>query len=266
MELVQTAPIYMGLPQVLHALKMAKQPDRAELSIIDRSGKTRSVTLNSTADYRGWGKIQAPRLSEVPQLPLYLQKPDDNFWFELLPDKQTLYFQFNQVVPKRDETLAQFGTHFKNYLNENKVRNLIVDVRRNNGGNTYFYRELLRTLTNFDAQDGNKLFVVIGRRTFSATANFITDVDRMTNAVFVGEPSSGKPITIGGDLTDMSLPYSRLQLGIAGASWKLTSPRDSRLWIAPEIPVELTAKDYFANRDSAMEEIMAVIRKSASQQ
>jgi hypothetical protein len=43
--------------------------------------------------------------------------------------------------------------------------------------------------------------------------------------------------------------------------WQLSSPRDTRLWIPPVIPVPLSAKDYLANRDPALEVVMELIRK-----
>jgi tetratricopeptide (TPR) repeat protein len=260
-EIAHGSPVFLALPQVLHALKLTRRPERVELTIIDSSGQKRTVTPEPVPNKGGQRRLEASRLPNAPKPPLYLTRPDDLFWFEPLPEHKTLYVQFNEVGRKPNETLAQFGLKLRKFLAENDVKNLIVDVRCNNGGNTYFYTELLRTLIAFDAQEGNRIYVPIARKTFSAAQNFITDVDRLTDAVFVGEPSGGKPITIGGDLTNLTLPYSGLRLGIAGATWQLTSPRDTRLWIAPEVPVALTAKDYFSNRDPAMEAIISLIRK-----
>ena len=148
---------------------------------------------------------------------------------------------------------------------KNDVRNLIVDVRRNNGGDTYIYSELLRTLIDFDTNTNNRLFVLIGRSTFSATANFITDLDRLTNAIFVGEPSGGKPITMGSDESPLILPYSGVRGAISSTVWQLTGPRDTRLWITPDIPIQLSAKEYFANRDPVMETVLTLLRKNTKQ-
>ena len=36
---------------------------------------------------------------------------------------------------------------------------------------------------------------------------------------------------------------------------------DTRVWIAPRIPVRLTARDYFANRDPVLDAVLEVMRK-----
>jgi tetratricopeptide (TPR) repeat protein len=256
MELVWMVPVFLGLPQVLHALGLTRVDDAVELTVIDRTGRNRSVRLAGAA-FAGRPKLEAPRIDGLPPAPLYLTRPQERFWFEPLPRQQALYVQFNQVADAPGESLAQFGLRLRRVLAASPdVRNLIVDVRRNNGGNTYLYPELLRTLIGFDQQEGTRLAVLIGRNTFSATANFITDLDRLTNAVFVGELSGGKPLTLGGDESSVVLPWSGLAFLLSSAVWQLTAPRDTRLWIAPDVPVQLSARDYFSNRDPVMDTVL----------
>jgi hypothetical protein len=262
MAILWSGPDFLKLVQLLHALKLTASPDRVNLTVLDREGKTRIVDPKPVPVSRG-SKLKAPRLANLPApSPLYLSRPDDKYWFEYLPQDKTVYFQYNQVSHKQEsESLADFGLRLRDFLTKNEVRNLIVDVRRNNGGSTFEDAEILRTIGEFDANRDNKIFVFIGRNTFSAASNFITDVDRLTNAVFVGEPSSSTPLMIGGDEAILVLPYSGVMGFIASTSWQLTAPRDTRLWISPDVPVQLTAKDYFANRDPLMDTILTMLRK-----
>lgn len=258
MALLWGGPDRLKLVQFLHAMKLTRNPDRVNITVIDREGKTRTVSPDPVALSRG-PKLNAPRIPNLPPPPLYLTRPDDQYWFEYLSKEKTLYLQFNQVSEKKEEPLLKFGLRVRDFLAKNDVRNLIVDVRRNNGGSTFYYSELLRTLIGFDLNKENTLVVFTGRNTFSAASNFITDVDRLTNAVFVGEPSSSTPLMIGGDENEVPLPYSGISAFIASTSWALTTPRDTRQWVAIDIPVSLTAKDYFANRDPLMETVTALI-------
>jgi tetratricopeptide (TPR) repeat protein len=263
MEIAWKAPDRLKIVQWLHALKITSDPDRVDLTVLDRKGKTRKVSPQPIA-LAPRQKLNAPHLADLPQVPLYLSRPDDNYWFEYLPKDKTIFLQYNQVEDKEgkeDESLEKFGLRLRDFLAKNEVRNLIVDVRRNNGGSTFTDAELLRTLIKFDADKDNRLFVFIGRWTFSAASNFITDVDRLTRAVFVGEPSGGKPLMVGGDESPFILPFSGVTGALSSTSWQLTSPRDSRLWITPDIPVQLTAEDYFANRDPLIEIVLTMINK-----
>ena len=70
------------------------------------------------------------------------------------------------------------------------VKGLVLDVRLNGGGDNNKYAPLL-ALLNEPAMKRKKLYVLIGRATFSAAANFVADVEQYTKATFVGEPTGG---------------------------------------------------------------------------
>ena len=135
-----------------------------------------------------------------------------------------------------------------------------MDVRRNGGGNSYLYPELLRTAIAFDARPGHRTYAIIDRKTYSAAMNFVIDMDRLTNAVFVGEATGGS-VEQHGDASLLKLPYSGRNFAISSIVWNLSSPRDDRRWIAPDVPVALTAADYFANRDPALDAVLELIRR-----
>ncbi|HET7461873.1 MAG TPA: hypothetical protein VFJ82_11525 [Longimicrobium sp.] len=249
-------PGYLAVPAVMHALGVARSPGELRLTLEDRAGRTFSQTL-APAPFDAPRRLQAPRGTPAGAAPLYLSRPDDGNWLTRLPDG-TVYVQSNTVFNGPGESLAQFGVRLRRLLADSAARDVVVDVRRNLGGNTYMYPELLRTLIAFDTGKDHRLFVIIGRATYSAATNFITDVDRLTNAVFVGEPSGGAPVQTGGDESSTVLPYSGLQAALSAGSWNLSAPRDTRPWITPDLPVVLTAADYFANRDPALEAILEI--------
>lgn len=262
MEILWLGPDLLKIVELFHALKLTDKSDSVNLTIVDREGKTRTVAPEPIA-VQNRPRLKAPRLAGITAAPLYLSKPDDKYWFEHLPQDKTVYFQFNSVTNKQDdESMNRFSLRLREFLAKNDVENLIVDLRRNNGGQTLFYNEMLRTLLDFDIRHPGRLFVIVGRSTFSATGNFITDLSRLSNAVFVGEPSGGKPLLVGGDEASIVLPYSGAKGALSSSSWALTNPRDNRLWITPNIPIQLTAKDYFANRDTVMETLLTILRES----
>lgn len=248
-------------PELLHALGLVDRPDSVRFALSDRDGGQVTRTLGLSPGYSAPRKLLAPALPGLPAAPLYLSRPDDYYWFERLAGTSTAYVQFNQVINKPGgESIAEFGRRLRQALAEQGIRTLVVDLRRNNGGDTYMYPELLRTLIAYDAQPGNRLYVIIGRFTYSAAMNFITDLDRLTDAVFVGEPSGGSPIQYGGDESATVLPNSGLRGALSSSVWQLTGPRDTRGYIVPALPVALSSADYFNNRDSVLETVLQVIR------
>ena len=104
------------------------------------------------------------------------------------------------------------------------------------------------------AVPAGKLYVLMGRNTFSAAQNFIAQLDKRTRAVFVGEPSSSKPNFVGEE-NNLTLPWSGAIISISNR-YHENIPGDKREWIEPDIKIELSSSDYFANRDPILERLV----------
>lgn len=72
-----------------------------------------------------------------------------------------------------------------------------------------------------------KVFVVIGRHTFSAAQNTATLLDRHTDAVFVGEPSGSRPNFVG-ETAPFVLPCSGVRANVSDVYWQTSWPYGDR--------------------------------------
>jgi len=203
-------------------------------------------------------RLVPSKLPSAGKIPRYLQRVSDNYWFETLPDGKTVYLQFNQVFDEPGNTIEQFAVKVRAALASARIRNLIVDMRNNPGGNLNLFTPLLRSIIAFEAsRDGAGLYVITGRHTFSAAQVFVNELDRYTSAVIAGEPSGSRPNFVG-ESAPTTLPYSGLEMTIS-TRYHQTDDQDQRTWIAPKIPVELSSADYFANRDPVLDAVLQVI-------
>ena len=100
------------------------------------------------------------------------------------------------------------------------------------------------------------MFVVIGRRTFSAAQNGATLIERHTEAIFVGEPTGASPNFVG-ETVPFELPYSKFRANVSDLYWQSSWPTDYRIWIAPLIYTPPTFAAYRAIRDPAVDAILA---------
>jgi hypothetical protein len=248
---------YIGSMARLHSVGAAESTESVQLTLENIKGEKSSVTI-AGGDFENIRKLRPSPAANGP-IPTYLLNIDKNYWLKPLPENAALYFQFNKVRDMKDESLASFSSRLHERLSTGEVRHLIIDVRHNNGGNNGLLRPLIRTLVAFEmASAENRIYVITGRNTFSAAQNFINRVEAWTDAVFVGEPSSSSPNFVGEE-TNLLLPYSRIRGSISTRYWQDSSPGDERAWISPDIPVVLSFKDYFANRDPAMEALLEMI-------
>jgi hypothetical protein len=249
---VLLAPRFMLTPEVLHGLGLIDSADAVELGITDSSGAERSVQITpiTMADYNGWAGpygLHLPPMQEVT----YLSDPAEALWWTDVAGGSTFYVQYNRVVPvgstRFDELKAMAG--------RDEVDRVVIDIRHNFGGETAAYKPLLDALINIDANEST-LYLVIGRNTFSAASLFAAEVERETNAIFVGEPMGGSP-NLFGDPSEFTLPFSGIAVSVAGQYYVGSTEDDPRLTFEPDLATPLSAVDYFAGIDPVLEAILA---------
>jgi hypothetical protein len=190
------------------------------------------------------------------EIPLYLKQMNKSHWWELLPKNNTVYCQVNRIRNDRDQSFAQFAERLSYFLDSTKAKKLILDFRWNNGGNTGLVIPFINSIISNDTinQRGN-LFIIIGRRTYSAAQNTVTFLERFTNAVFVGEPTGSSPNFVGEE-EPLELPYSKMVVNVSDLFWQTSWPEDKRIWIAPLLYTPPAFEFFRTNRDPAMEAIL----------
>ena len=260
----QIAPYRMRHLPLLHAAGAIPHPDKVELELRGLDGKERTVILATDATKPNiWNiKPNPPEWINLSQtlgtpIPLYLKNASTPYWFEYLPESKTVYFQFNSVRNDQKEPLAAFAERLFKFINEKEVEKLVVDMRWNNGGNTGLLPPLLQGVIRSDKiNKRGKLFVIIGRRTYSAAQNAATYFERDTNAIFVGEATGSSPNFVGEE-DPFILPYSKIMANVSHLYWQSSYPQDQRTWIAPQIYVPPTFAAYRRNGDAALEAILS---------
>jgi hypothetical protein len=273
MDLLWRGPEFLASPSVLHLLGATTMTDSLRLVVEGRRGD--SIVVLPAGPFARRRNLGANPKSRVPP-PMALRRAAPSkdawrvgggdmgseapFWLEWIPAERVQYMSFTNVLDAKSESLQSFGGRLARVLDARRPAAVVVDLRRNNGGDTYLYRSLLRTLVAWDARNPGRLYALIGRNTYSAAQNFITDLDRLTDVVFVGEPSGSKPATHGNE-SPITLPWSGLQGGLSAVYWQIGDARDKRRWIAPAVFVPPAAQDWLSNRDAAMEVVLTHVRK-----
>ena len=198
----------------------------------------------------GW--LRARDEAHIAQ-PTLLHGKDIPFDFTYLKPANAVYAVYNQCSDSDTETVAAFAARLFKFVADNRVGKLIVDIRHNGGGDNYKNQPLI--LGMIAASSVNRpghLFVLTGRQTFSAAQNFAAEAEHWTQAIFVGEPTGSSP-NLWGDAKQMELPLTHLHPMVSTLYWQFSDPRDTRVWMLPDVAAPLSFADYLSGRDPALE-------------
>ncbi len=247
-------PRYLLVPEILHGLGLLADGDLASVPVttVDVAGVARTTRLSpiTATAYNAWAGKDGLRLVPTGGA-TYLTRMGEVLWHEVVPGTRTLYVAYNRVEAiDRDELaeVARLGA-------SPSIERVVVDVRNNLGGEVDLDEPLLAVLADAKIAKPGRLWLLTGRDTFSAASLFVAKLEARTPVTIVGEPMGGAPTSYGNPW-DVSLDHSGLQLSVSTQLEVAVSPGDPRLTIAPDVPIALTAADYFAGRDPALQAIL----------
>jgi hypothetical protein len=243
--------LYLRVSNLLAGLGVIDAAGPTEFTLVDRDGKRRDVDIEPTVPVvdDDWDSGLPHRLAETDTP--WLRDQDSTLWWTFLEDSGTLFAQFNHVRGDATQEISELRERAR----EGDVERVVIDIRHNSGGDNSTLAPLELALRDPDIDRPDRLFAIIGRVTFSAAANFATDLEAATSVRFAGEAMGGSP-NLYGDTRPVRLPASGQTLYMAARYWERSTPDDARLTIDPDIPVELSSEDYFAGRDPVLDAIL----------
>ncbi|HEY0379302.1 MAG TPA: tetratricopeptide repeat protein [Pyrinomonadaceae bacterium] len=257
------APHLLVMPEVLHALGLVEDMEAVSLTV-EQAGKRREVTLHPAGaadiippdtDTTWMPKAGWVDMRDAAPAPLWVKDATDKFWFEYLKDRRALYVQINQVLDKEAETFAAFSRRLLAFLEANDVEKLVLDLRLNRGGDGELLRPLEIGLIKSTIDQRGRLFVLMGRGTWSAAQFFLDHLEKYTNAIFVGEPSASRGNHYG-DSRRIMLPQSQISVRVSVYYWQEWHPQDTRKWTAPDVTAEMSSEDYRGGADPALKAVL----------
>lgn len=251
---------YLGVPEVLHARGVMKSLKNTVTFTLERNGKQFKQEITAMKELQPparYGFIQQEGdwldARNEGEEPLYLKNLDKLYYFQYLPEAKTVYVRQSQVQDDPAEDIPAFYQRVFEFVEKNDVERLIIDVRLNGGGNNYKNKPVIRGIVGSGKIDQpGKLFVILGRRTFSACQNLVNEMSNYTNAIFVGEPTA-ENINFYGDNRQVELPNSKLPAYLSYAWWQDKPQWENAPWLAPHVAVEMSFEDYRTNKDPVLE-------------
>lgn len=198
-------------------------------------------------------------------LPLGWQDRKSFFRDRFFPDEKIYYIQYNKCWSREAEeefgsgASALFMPSFREF--EKKVFHsiwkqdidiLVFDMRFNMGGNSQQGTKFIKKLSKTKLNGTGKIYLLIGRQTFSSAILNTMDFVKLTDVVLVGEGTGGRPNHYG-EVNRFVLPESNLVVSYSTKYFKVLEEDPPS--IIPEIEASPSFKDFMNGTDRAMEAI-----------
>jgi C-terminal processing protease CtpA/Prc len=167
-----------------------------------------------------------------------------------------------------DSVFTQIGRH--------QIRNLILDLRDNQGGDFPPGRALLSYLVLHPSRfllDGKeariiqpgakhfkgRVFVLMNGGSFSSTAIVCACLKRDRRALFIGEETGGNPHIISGDPVELILPRTKIKAAISTTTYRILAGSNDGHGVMPDYPVHPTIEEILAGTDPSKALAMKLI-------
>ena len=258
------APFQLMIPEVLDGLGLAADVEQLPL-VLEQGGRVDTVKIAPAgrfADPHGHGPVPIDMSGwasmRTAPAPLWEQQPDQFFWWKADAATRTLYVCMRAVAPSPDAATnrPQWDRVFA-LADSLAPARFVIDLRENTGGNGALNRYPVQQILRRPALDRpDRLFVIIGRKTFSAGQQFTNLLEAWTQATFVGEPSGQRPSQYG-DHRSLVLPVSGMTVQISTIFHQAPNEFDSRAFVPPRVYTPLDSKSYRDGIDPAMVAVLS---------
>ncbi len=248
-QLKTRLPDFLVATDLLAAMEVTVTPDRAALTLLKQDGQ------RTTIDIQGVERQKAPKLvhAYTGKPPLYLSGSGKPYWAQVIDGGRTVYFQYSACIDAPGSPFVAMRVELGRMLAQQGIQRLIVDLRKNEGGNSAILDPWIDEVKRSRFNQKDRLFVIVGRRTFSSAILNAIRLRNETHAMLVGEPTGGKPNHFG-EVRPFELPHSRLKVFYSTKYFPMSSEDTPSLM--PEILIEPTSHDYLTGTDPVLEAIL----------
>ena len=170
-----------------------------------------------------------------------------------IPERKTIYARTNYIS---DTDFVPFFIRVLAQADSVRPDKLIIDWRYNFGGDgshvSLLMREFVKRLDNPPWKD---IYLLTGRKTFSAAILSLAEVVKFVPVSIVGEPTAAA-LNHFGDPTSRTYPRTGLKLSVSTLWHQKSSSDDLREFFPVDVPAVFSFADFTEGRDPAVDAII----------
>jgi C-terminal processing protease CtpA/Prc len=181
-------------------------------------------------------------------------------WMTTDRERATAYLNFAQYPSFED--MLEFAAAVRARLEREGIRNLVIDLRENGGGDFYMGLVLSSDILQVDTLDWQYgIYVLIGRHTFSAAMSNAAQFRQILNARLVGEPTGGNPVAYG-EAGMFHLPHSGWPVMYSKRFYRFQA--NDTPGVQPDIPVDTSFAGMRDGRDDVLDWVLRDIAERSA--
>ena len=250
---------YSMISELLYGLHLIQKEFDAIFTFLDENERKTKVTLKSINSKDYYENVEFKSLETViPEIEKPIDLKHDYLWFSPIKTTQAIYIKF-ESYPSFEE-METFGASVLNHINNNNIKQIVIDLRNNGGGDFFvgtFLAYYLNLADNIDWKSG--VYVLTDKVTFSAATSNASQFRQILNAKIVGEPTGSNPSGYQ-DMGQFTLPNSGM---IVTYSKRLFRFQDMvTQGVQPDVLIEYDWQSYSKGIDNMMEWIINDIKEN----
>jgi hypothetical protein len=197
------------------------------------------------------GLTHRPPMVAVP-VPLYERHNAWPYWMVTLRARHAVYLKYNQCLD--NDGFQRLAARALTALRRHPGYRLIVDLRRNGGGDTTPFQELVSRIRADPAINvRGRIFGLIDSSTDSSAGLDASDLGQETRAILMGQQIEDPIDEFGNDNLSFTLPYSHLTIQY---TTKIVNPAKKHHG-APDIVVAPTLQQVMNGTDPVLQRALS---------
>ncbi|RKR83367.1 peptidase S41-like protein [Mucilaginibacter gracilis] len=227
-------------PVMLKGLQLTGSTDETSFDLTAPNGKTTRRVMKS---------VPGTDAGNLPLVAAQKQQRKGNYWDNYDARTGTLYFNYNNCQDNDAHPFAAFNNALFALIDQKKPKRLVIDLRDNSGGNSGVLTPFIDSVKRSYLNAKGKLFVLIGKQTFSSALMNAVDFKRNTNAILLGEATSGT-VNHYGEVRGFRLPHTKIVIGYSTRYWENWKGHDGPLM--PDVAIAYSVKNFGKGIDEAL--------------
>jgi hypothetical protein len=249
---------YSMISELLYGLHLTQMEFDAIFTFLDENKRKTEVTLKSINSKDYYENVEFKSLETViPEIEKPIDLKHDYLWFSPIKTTEGIYIKF-ESYPSFEE-MEIFGASVLKHINKNNIKQIVIDLRNNGGGDFFvgiFLAYYLNLADSIDWKSG--VYVLTDKVTFSAATSNASQFRQILNAKIVGEPTGSNP-TGYQDMGQFTLPNSGMTVTYSKRLFRFQDKVTQGL--QPDVLIEYDWQSYSKGIDNMMEWIINDIKE-----